>query len=77
MMPCVGDHVDSLFVGRRWDRDQPLVGNWVRSTSEIVDLNREASSHGLEPIEEFVSRLSLDDPYLKCLITQQGQYALA
>ena len=49
----------------------------VRSTSEIVDLNREASSHGLEPIEEFVSKLSLDDPYLKCLITQQGQYALA
>ena len=25
----------------------------VRSTSEIVDLNREASSHDLEPIEEF------------------------
>ena len=25
----------------------------VRSTSEIVDLNREASSHGLEPVEEF------------------------
>ena len=25
----------------------------VRSTSEIVDLNRETSSHSLEPIEEF------------------------
>ena len=25
----------------------------VRSTSETVDLNREASSHGLEPVEEF------------------------
>ena len=25
----------------------------VRSTSEIVYLNREASSHGLEPVEEF------------------------
>ena len=25
----------------------------VRSTSEIVDLNREASSHGLELVEEF------------------------
>ena len=25
----------------------------VRSTLEIVDLNREASSHGLEPVEEF------------------------
>ena len=25
----------------------------VRSTSEIVELNREASSHGLEPVEEF------------------------
>ena len=25
----------------------------VRSTSEIVDLNREASSHGLESVEEF------------------------
>ena len=25
----------------------------VRSTSEIVDLNREASSHGLKPVEEF------------------------
>ena len=25
----------------------------VRSTSEVVDLNREASSHGLEPVEEF------------------------
>ena len=25
----------------------------VRSTSERVDLNREASSHGLEPVEDF------------------------
>ena len=25
----------------------------VRSTSEIVDLNKEASSHGLDPVEEF------------------------
>ena len=25
----------------------------VRSTSEIVELNREATSHGLKPIEEF------------------------
>ena len=25
----------------------------VRSTSKIVDLNREASSHDLEPVEEF------------------------
>ena len=25
----------------------------VRSTLEIVDLNREASSHDLEPVEEF------------------------
>ena len=25
----------------------------VRSTSERMELNREASSHGLEPVEEF------------------------
>ena len=25
----------------------------VRSTLEIVDLNKEASSHGLNPVEEF------------------------
>ena len=25
----------------------------VRSTSKVVDLNREVSSHGLEPVEEF------------------------
>ena len=25
----------------------------VRSTLEMVDLNREASSHGLKPVEEF------------------------
>ena len=36
----------------------------VRSTSEIVDLNREASSHGLEPIEEFKTG---DHDYLKVI----------
>ena len=31
MMPCVGDHVDSLFVGQRWERDPPLVLNWLEA----------------------------------------------
>ena len=31
MMPCIGDHVVSLFVGRRWERDPPLVMNWLEA----------------------------------------------
>ena len=36
----------------------------VRSTSEVVDLNREASSHGLEPVEEFKT---VDHVFLKVI----------
>ena len=31
MMPCVGDQVDSLFVGWRWERDPPLVRNLLEA----------------------------------------------
>ena len=38
-----------MEVGKRSTTSPEL----VRSNSEIVDLNRKASSHGLNPIEEF------------------------
>ena len=31
VMTCVGDHVDSLFIGRRWERDPPLFQNWLEA----------------------------------------------
>ena len=37
----------------------------VRSTSEIVDLNKEAFSHGLEPVEEFETG---DHVFLKVIL---------
>ena len=40
----------------------------VRSTLEIVDLNREASSHDLKPIEEFQTG---DHVFLK-VISKRG-----
>ena len=40
----------------------------VRSTSKVVDLNREASSHELEPVEEFETS---DHVFLK-VISKRG-----
>ena len=52
----------------------------VRSTSEIVDLNREVSSHDLEPIEEFETG---DHVFLKVIpkrgvvkFSKQGELSL-